>query len=177
MVQTHQHSHEEGMITSPPSPPQEAENIWHGHSDPQKVLQLHHWEHLDWLHHHLVWQLLGKLLTEGSAYGPVHRWGWAPCLQDLYTTWYQRKALKIVKDSSHPSHWRFSLLPHGKRYRSARSRTKKLLNSCYPQAMTAEQLIKRLPGLFALTPFFLHCVTHKWVDLQFWFLLHWFLLS
>jgi hypothetical protein len=51
-----------------------------------------------------------------------------------YTKRYQRKALKIVKDFSHPSHTLFSLLPHGKRYRSAKSRTKTLHNSFYPQA-------------------------------------------
>ena len=44
-----------------------------------------------------------------------------PAIQDLYTRRCQRKALKIVKD---PSHRLFSLLPHGKRYRSAKSRTK-----------------------------------------------------
>ena len=56
--------------------------IWHGSSDPQKVLQLHHREHPDWLHHYLEWQLLGIRLqgaTEGSAYGPVHHWGQASC--------------------------------------------------------------------------------------------------
>ena len=57
-----------------------------------------------------------------------------PAIQDLYTRLYQRKA-QIVKDSSHPSHRLFSLLPHGKRYRSTKSRTKKLLNSFYPQAI------------------------------------------
>ena len=43
----------------------------------KKVL-LHHQEHPDWLHHCLVWQLLGlrpQGTTEGSAYGPVHYWG------------------------------------------------------------------------------------------------------
>jgi hypothetical protein len=58
-----------------------------------------------------------------------------PAFQDLYTRRCQRKALKIVKDPSHPSHRLFSLLPHGKRYRSAQSRTKRLLNSFYPQAI------------------------------------------
>ena len=57
-----------------------------------------------------------------------------PATQDLYTSRCQRKALKIVKDPSHPSHRLFSL-PHGKRYRSAKSRTKRLLNSFYPQAI------------------------------------------
>ena len=48
---------------------------------------------------------------------------------------YQRKAYEIVRDSSRSSHRLFSLLPHGKRYQSAKSRTKRLLNSFYPQAM------------------------------------------
>ena len=56
-------------------------------------------------------------------------------IQDLYTRRCQRKAQKIVKDSSHPSHRPFSLLPHSKQYRSAKSRTKRLLDSFYPQAM------------------------------------------
>ena len=97
-------------------PPQETENIWHGSSDPQQVLQLHHREHPDRLHHCLLWQLLGT--TEGSAYGPVHHRAKLPAIQDLYTRRCQRKALKIVNDSSHPSHKLFSLLPHGKQYRS-----------------------------------------------------------
>ncbi|KAM9404490.1 uncharacterized protein ACWYII_028318 [Salvelinus alpinus] len=58
-----------------------------------------------------------------------------PAIQDLYTRRCQRKALEIVKDSSHPSHRLFSLLPHGKRYRSAKSRSKRILNSFYPQAI------------------------------------------
>jgi hypothetical protein len=58
-----------------------------------------------------------------------------PAIQDLYTRRCQRKALKIVKDPSHPSHRLFSLLSHGKWYRSAKSRTKRLLNSFYPQAI------------------------------------------
>ena len=57
-----------------------------------------------------------------------------PAFQDLYTRRCLRKAPKIFKDPSHPSHRLFSLLPYGKRYRSAKSRTKRLLNSFYPQA-------------------------------------------
>ena len=58
-----------------------------------------------------------------------------PAIQDLYTKRCQRKALKIVKDSCHPSHRLFSLLPQGKWYRSAKSRSKRLLNSFYPEAI------------------------------------------
>jgi DNA polymerase elongation subunit (family B) len=58
-----------------------------------------------------------------------------PAIQNLYTRRCQKKALKIVKDSSHPRHRLFSLVPHGKRYRSTKSRSKMLLNSFYPQAI------------------------------------------
>ena len=58
-----------------------------------------------------------------------------PAIQDLFTRRFQRKAPKMVKDSSHPSHGLISLLPHGKLYRSAKSRTKSLLNSLYGQAI------------------------------------------
>ena len=44
-----------------------------------------------------------------------------PAIQDLYTRLCQRKALKIVKDSSHLSQRRFSLLQHSKLYRRAKS--------------------------------------------------------
>ena len=58
-----------------------------------------------------------------------------PALQDLDTRRCQRKALKIVKDSSHPSQRLFSLLLHGKRYQHSKSRSKRFLNSFYPQAI------------------------------------------
>jgi hypothetical protein len=59
-----------------------------------------------------------------------------PAIQGLYTRRCQRKAQKIGKDSSHPSHRLFSLLPQGKRYWSAKPRSKRLLNSFYPQAIS-----------------------------------------
>jgi hypothetical protein len=72
MVQTHQHICEEGMTT--PLSPQEAEGFVKG---PQilKVLQLHHCEHLEWLHHRLVWQLLKIQPQSTAVYGPVHHGG------------------------------------------------------------------------------------------------------
>ena len=50
-------------------------------------------------------------------------------IQDLYTRQCQRKALKIVKDSSHPSHRLFSLLLQGKRFPYNKSGTNRTLNS------------------------------------------------
>jgi gmma-aminobutyric acid receptor subunit gamma len=55
-----------------------------------------------------------------------------PAIQGLYTRRCQRKALNIVKDSSHPRYRLFSLPPHGKRYWSTKSMSKRLLNSFYP---------------------------------------------
>ena len=55
-----------------------------------------------------------------------------PAIQDLYTG----QAKKIVKVSSHPSYRLFSLLPYVKRYRSTKSRSKRLLNIFYPQAIS-----------------------------------------
>ncbi|CDQ99295.1 unnamed protein product [Oncorhynchus mykiss] len=52
-----------------------------------------------------------------------------PAIQDLYPRRCQRKALKIVKDSSHPSLRQFSLLPHGERFRCTKSGTNRILNS------------------------------------------------
>jgi hypothetical protein len=58
-----------------------------------------------------------------------------PAIQDLYTRRCQMKALKMLKDSSHPSHRIFSLLPHGKRYQCTKCGTHNTVNSFYPQAM------------------------------------------
>ncbi len=48
--------------------------------------------------------------------------GELPSLQDIYTRWCIRKALRIIKDSSHPSHSLLSLLSSGRCLRSIRSR-------------------------------------------------------
>ena len=37
----------------------ETEKIWHVSADSQNVIQLHHRQHPDRLHHHLVWRFLG----------------------------------------------------------------------------------------------------------------------
>ena len=47
-----------------------------------------------------------------------------------------RKARSIEKDSSHPNHRLFALLPSGRRYRALRSRTSRLRNSFFPAAVT-----------------------------------------
>ncbi len=49
----------------------------------------------------------------------------------------QSKTNSIVKDPTHPSHSLFQLLPSGRRYRSIRARSARLLNSFFPQAVRA----------------------------------------
>ncbi len=67
-----------------------------------------------------------------------------PSLQDIYTRRCVRKAQRIIKDSSHPSHSLLSLLPSGRHLRSIRSRTSRLRDSFFPQAirlMNSKKLI------------------------------------
>jgi hypothetical protein len=58
-----------------------------------------------------------------------------PAIQNLYNRQCQRKDHRIGRDSGHPGHRLFSLLPHGKQYWSAKSWTKRFLNIFYPQAI------------------------------------------
>ena len=58
-----------------------------------------------------------------------------PAIQDLYSRRCQRKALKIVKDSNHRCLRLFSLLTLCKWYLITKSRSKRLLNSFYAEAI------------------------------------------
>ena len=58
-----------------------------------------------------------------------------PAIQELYTSHCSKRAMNIIKDTTHPAHRLFSLLPSGKRYRNLRSRTSRLSNSFFPQAI------------------------------------------
>ncbi|KAK3569876.1 hypothetical protein QTP86_006746 [Hemibagrus guttatus] len=58
-----------------------------------------------------------------------------PTLQELYTSRVRKRALKITLDPSHPGHILFDLLPSGRRYRAANTRTARHKNSLFPQAI------------------------------------------
>ncbi|KAK3528470.1 hypothetical protein QTP70_000117 [Hemibagrus guttatus] len=58
-----------------------------------------------------------------------------PSIMDMYTIHCIHKARIIVNDPTHPSHTLFTLLTSGKRYRSIRALTTRLLNSFLPQAI------------------------------------------
>ncbi len=57
-------------------------------------------------------------------------------LEDLHRSRCQKKAQNIIKDTSHPGHSLFELLPSGKRYRLMNTRTNRLKHSFYPTAIT-----------------------------------------
>uniref|UniRef100_A0A3B5QGF3 Reverse transcriptase domain-containing protein n=1 Tax=Xiphophorus maculatus TaxID=8083 RepID=A0A3B5QGF3_XIPMA len=59
-----------------------------------------------------------------------------PAIKDIYRKQCLKRAGKITKDSTHPAHTLFSLLPSGRRYRSLRTRTTRHRNSFFPTAVT-----------------------------------------
>uniref|UniRef100_A0A8C7H559 Alkylated DNA repair protein AlkB homologue 8 N-terminal domain-containing protein n=1 Tax=Oncorhynchus kisutch TaxID=8019 RepID=A0A8C7H559_ONCKI len=63
--------------------------------------------------------------------------GKLPALQDTYTTRCHRKAIKIIKDSNHPSHCLFTPLSSRRRgqYRCIKAGTERLKNSFYLKAI------------------------------------------
>uniref|UniRef100_A0AAQ4Q545 Reverse transcriptase domain-containing protein n=1 Tax=Gasterosteus aculeatus aculeatus TaxID=481459 RepID=A0AAQ4Q545_GASAC len=58
-----------------------------------------------------------------------------PSLQSIYHRRVHRRAASIFKDPTHPQHGLFTLLPSGRRYRSAKCRTTRLKNSFFPTAI------------------------------------------
>ena len=81
-----------------------------------------------WLLYRLAFPIIIWCASASKMLNIQHA-GWGPAsalgLRKLYFT----------RDSSHPSHGLFSLLSHGMRYQSTKSRSKRLLNSFYPQAI------------------------------------------
>uniref|UniRef100_A0A3Q3G1R3 Reverse transcriptase domain-containing protein n=1 Tax=Labrus bergylta TaxID=56723 RepID=A0A3Q3G1R3_9LABR len=59
-----------------------------------------------------------------------------PAIEDVQRTRCLRRAHGILKDSSHPAHRLFTLLPSGRRFRSLRTRTSRLRNSFFPRAVS-----------------------------------------
>ncbi|KAG5852656.1 hypothetical protein ANANG_G00064880 [Anguilla anguilla] len=59
-----------------------------------------------------------------------------PAIQTVQHKRCLRKARSIARDTSHPSHRLFALLPSGRCYRTLRSRTSRFRNSFFPSAVT-----------------------------------------
>ncbi len=58
-----------------------------------------------------------------------------PSLQVIYLKHCKNRAVKIIKDSTHPDNCLFILQPSGKRYRSMMAKTERLGRSFFPQAI------------------------------------------
>ncbi len=58
-----------------------------------------------------------------------------PSLQDIYLKCCKSRAVKIIKDSNHPSNCLFTLLPSGKRFRCLMAKAERLRRSFFPQAI------------------------------------------
>ncbi|KAF7652537.1 hypothetical protein LDENG_00095020 [Lucifuga dentata] len=58
-----------------------------------------------------------------------------PSVEDISNSRCLCRAKTILKDSTHPAHHLFDLLPSGRHYRSFTARTTKLKNSFFPRAI------------------------------------------
>ncbi len=58
-----------------------------------------------------------------------------PSLQHIYIKRCKSRAVKIIKDSTHPGNHLFCLLPSGRRFRSMMAKTERLRKSFFPQAI------------------------------------------
>ncbi|TWW75006.1 putative RNA-directed DNA polymerase from transposon BS [Takifugu flavidus] len=59
-----------------------------------------------------------------------------PAIEDIYRRRCHRRAKKVTKDSCHPAHGLFTLMPSGRRYRSLRTKTSRFRNSFFPTAVS-----------------------------------------
>uniref|UniRef100_A0AAZ1Y5A1 Reverse transcriptase domain-containing protein n=1 Tax=Oreochromis aureus TaxID=47969 RepID=A0AAZ1Y5A1_OREAU len=77
------------------------------------------------------WKVLQKVVKTAQriAGAPL------PAIKDIYRKRCLKRAGKIIKDPSHPSHGLFTLLPSGRRYRSLRTKTTRYRNSFFPTAV------------------------------------------
>ncbi len=106
---------------------------------PHHLLQGYHWERADQLHHCLVRKLLcsSRKTLQRTVNTAAKIGAPLPSILDIFLTRCSSKAKSIVEDPTHPSHSLFQLLPSGRRYRSIRARSARLLNSFFPQAVRA----------------------------------------
>lgn len=67
-----------------------------------------------------------------------------PSLDDLHSARGAKKAHSIIKNTFHPAHSLFGLLPSGRRYRAIKTRTNRLKNSFYPTAITILNALRKI---------------------------------
>ncbi|KAK0138741.1 hypothetical protein N1851_024706 [Merluccius polli] len=75
-----------------------------------------------------------------------------PAIEDIYKKRCLKRATNITRDSYHPAHGLFALLPTGRRYRSLRTRTTRFRNSFFPTALSLLNSAPRCPSPPSLHP-------------------------
>lgn len=80
-------------------------------------------------------------------------------LEEIYKQCCIRRAISIIRDSHHPSHGLFFLLPSGKKCRSISCRTTRMLEGFFTQAVRLINGLSPSPSTQLLTQ--LHCKIHK----------------
>ncbi len=112
--------------------------VWNEPQNPQILLHLHCGEHPDRLHHRLVWKQ-HRWQPQGSAKGCANCrhivGGELPSLQDIYTRRCTEESPEDYQDSSTRPTDGSLCCPQGGRLRSIRSRTSRLRDSFFPQAV------------------------------------------
>ncbi len=136
MVCSHRCSAEEG--TSASLLPETAEEVWNEPQNPQVLLHLHCGEHPDRLYHRLVWKQ-HRWQPQGSAKGrancPPHCWKWASLPPGhLHQAVYKESPEDYQRLQPPVPQTALSVAP-GRRFRSIRSRTSRLRDSFFPQAI------------------------------------------
>ncbi len=133
MVCSHRRSTEEGI--SAPLLPEKAEEVWNEPQHPQILLHLHCGEHPDRLHHRLVWKQATAKLCKGSCELPATLLEVSfPPSRTSTPGGVQGKPGGLSKTpATRPTDC--SLLRSGRRLRSIQSRTSRLRDSFFPQAI------------------------------------------
>ncbi|KAK0137921.1 hypothetical protein N1851_025867 [Merluccius polli] len=75
-----------------------------------------------------------------------------PAIEDIYKKRCLKRATNTTRDSYHPAHRLFALLPSGRRYRSLRTRTSRFRNSFFLTAVSLLNSAPRRPSPPSLHP-------------------------
>ncbi len=137
MVHSHRRSAEEG--TSVPLLPETAEEVWNEPQHPQILLHLHCGEHPDRLHHRLVWKQhrwQPQSSAKGRANCPPHCWRWASLPPGhLHQAVYKESQEDHQGLQPSVPQTALSAALRETSPRSIRSRTSRLRDSFFPQAI------------------------------------------
>ncbi len=105
-------------------------------NNPENFLFRDHRKCINSVYFSVVWEQLQSRLQSPAESLAEHISGSAlPSLQDIYLKRCKSRAVKIIKDSNHPSNCLFTLLPSGMRFRCLMAKTERFRRSFFPHAI------------------------------------------